>query len=145
MDNQIKVLLWKEKNQQKIKDGQKLYFKKNKEKINNRRRYRFLFDVNYRLRTLLRCRLHKAIKRNVKQGSAIKDLGCSIPELKQKIEKMFQFGMNWNNWGYGKDKWHLDHIKSLSSFDLSDRIQFLKACHYSNLQPLWQLDNMKKG
>jgi len=51
--------------------------------------------------------------------------------------------MTWDNWS--KDGWHLDHIVPLSSFDLSDREQFLKACHYTNLAPLWSEDNLTKS
>jgi hypothetical protein len=48
--------------------------------------------------------------------------------------------MTWDNWT--TDGWHIDHIKPLaSSFDLTDRKQFLEACHYTNLQPLWAKDN----
>ena len=71
------------------------------------------------------------------------DLGCTIPELKQYLESKFQEGMTWENWGV--HGWHIDHIIPLSSFDLTCREQFLKVCHYTNLQPLWAKDNLSKG
>jgi hypothetical protein len=39
----------------------------------------------------------------------------------------------------------LDHIVPLALFDLTDRAQFLKACHFSNYQPLWAVGNNSKG
>jgi hypothetical protein len=51
--------------------------------------------------------------------------------------------MTWDNWSL--DGWHIDHIKPLNKFDLSDRSQFLEAVHYTNLQPLWAVDNLSKG
>jgi hypothetical protein len=68
-----------------------------------------------------------------KAGSAVRDLGCTIPELMVYLEARFQEGMSWENYG----AWHLDHIKPLVLFDLTDREQFLQAAHYTNLQPLW--------
>jgi hypothetical protein len=51
--------------------------------------------------------------------------------------------MTWDN--YGQFGWHIDHIKPLSVFDLTDREQFLEACRYTNLQPMWWKENLSKG
>jgi hypothetical protein len=63
--------------------------------------------------------LRTALKNNSKRGSAVKDLGCSIEELKIYLESKFLPGMSWDNWS--PDGWHIDHIKPLSKFDLTDR------------------------
>jgi hypothetical protein len=49
--------------------------------------------------------------------------------------------MTWDNWG---EVWELDHIEELHTFDLTDRDQFLEACHYTNMQPLTIPDHIKK-
>lgn len=116
-----------------------------KEKRNNKHFERWNNDIQYRMAKNLRSRLYHAIKDGNKSGSAVRDLGCSIEELKIWLENKFQSGMTWENWGTGDGKWHIDHIMPLSSFDLTDREQFLKACHYTNLQPLWAEDNLRKG
>ena len=102
-------------------------------------------DINFKLADHLRNRLYYAIKNNQKIGSAVSDLGCPIDFLKQYIESKFLPDMTWDNWGRGSNKWHLDHINPLSSFDLTDSIQFKQAVHYTNLQPLWEIDNLRKG
>jgi hypothetical protein len=99
--------------------------------------------LNQRVANNLRNRLNRAIKCNYKSGSAVGDLGCSIDQLKAYLESKFQPGMTWDN--YGRTGWHIDHIKPLSSFDLTNRDQFVLACHYTNLQPLWAKDNMSKS
>ena len=94
------------------------------------------------MRNRLRSRLYNAINRNYKNGSAVKDLGCSIDEFKIYLESKFSPGMTWENWS--KFGWHIDHIVPLINFDLAEREQFLKACHYTNLQPLWWNENLTK-
>jgi hypothetical protein len=101
---------------------------------------RYKNDTQFRLASMLRARLSSAIRNKQKTGSAVRDLGCSIKELMLHIEAKFDSGMTWENQG----KWHLDHIIPLSAFDLSVREQFLSACHYTNLQPLWAEDNLRK-
>ena len=68
-------------------------------------------------------------------------VGCSPTELREHIEKQFTDGMSWDNYGtYG---WHLDHIIPLSTAETREDV--FKLNHYTNLQPLWATDNLKKG
>lgn len=98
-------------------------------------------NLNRKLANRLRGRFYLALKRGTKTGSAVRDLGCSIEDFKKYLESKFEFEMNWNNYG----KWHIDHIIPLAAFDLNNRVELLKACHYTNLQPLWAKDNLEKS
>ena len=99
-------------------------------------------DSIYRLTCLLRARLRAALKTNSKTGSAVRDLGCTIPEFKVYIEALWQAGMTWDNLG---QYWHLDHIKALGLFDLEDSEQLRQAVHYTNIQPLTTADHAVKS
>ena len=90
----------------------------------------------------MRVRLVRAVNKDSKIGSAIRDLGCSIEEFKIYIEKQFRDGMSWSNWG---SVFELDHIKPLCSFDLTDRAQFLEAAHFTNFQPLLIEEHKRKS
>ena len=129
----------------------KKYYLKNKKRLIEKagilRKEKMKTDINFKLAVNIRGRLGKAVRYNYKSGSAVKELGCSISEFKAYIEKLFESEMNWSNWGRGpaKTSWHLDHIKPLSLFDLSKLDELKKACHYSNMRPMWAEDNIKKG
>jgi len=103
---------------------------------------RYNNDVNYRLTCVLRARLNRSVRCNNKTGSAVQDLGCSIEDFKLYIESKFQPGMTWDNWS--RNGWHLDHKEPLGSFNLEDPEQLKKACHYTNLQPMWIEDHKAK-
>lgn len=100
-------------------------------------------DINYRLRRALRARLKTAMKRGYKTTSAVTALGCSLAEFRAHLEARFLPGMSWDN--YGRGGWHIDHVRELALFDLTDPEQARAACHYTNLQPLWQSVNISKG
>jgi len=138
-DNPDKVA----KHHNNSKSYQKTYGKENRAKITKQQADRLINNPLLKLKKVLRNRLLIAIKSNYKNGSAVKDLGCSIRELKIYLESKFQPGMTWEN--HRIKGWHIDHIVPLSKFDLSNKEEFLKACHYTNLQPLWALDNILKG
>jgi len=119
----------------------KLSYKEQKRNYQKRRR---LTDVNFKLVWLLRNRLNSALKRNFKTGSAIRDLGCSINRLRKHLEDQFTPGMSWENHGTGKDKWNIDHIVPFALVDLAKRQDILRVCHYSNLRPMWQSENIRR-
>lgn len=70
-------------------------------------------------------------------------IGCNPEELRAYIESQWSPGMTWDN--HCHSGWHIDHKRPLASFDLTDPEQQARAFHYTNLQPLWKSDNLKKG
>jgi len=124
-------------------DKLKQYRLDNKNKTNEYRKNKKEIDINYKITCNLRTRLWSAIKNDYKSGSAVNDLGCTIEYFKTYIESKFENNMTWDNWG--RYTWHLDHIKPLSSFDLSNKEEFLIAVNYKNIQPMWWKDNLIKG
>jgi len=106
---------------------------------------RYHNDIDFRLRKSLRTRVRLAIKSNWKFGSTLKLLGCTIDELKIHLQNKFREGMTWQNFGFGETRWNIDHVIPCAAFNLSDPVQQQQCFHYTNLQPLWQKDNLQKG
>lgn len=140
---------YREKNKNVLTEKDRIRHSLNRKNINIRRKIKRDNDISFKIADNLRRRINKVMKSNKKTGSAIRDLDCSIEELKQHLESKFYHDpntgevMSWDN--YDIKGWHIDHIIPLSSFDLTDREQFLKAAHYTNLQPLWWWQNLSKG
>lgn len=139
------------------------YALKNKEKESIRRRKRYLLnkereirndnlykkkrellDPSYKLLRRLRDRHSKAVKcaGKTKKFRTTNLLGCDSEYLKKYIEYQFKNGMTWSNYVL---VWSLDHIHPLSRVDWSCIYETAKYCHYSNLQPMFAIDNIKKG
>jgi hypothetical protein len=76
-----------------------------------------------------------------KSGKTYELTGCTIAELCRHIESKFVGGMSWSN----RHLWQIDHIHPCSKFDLTDPVQQKKCFHWTNLQPLWAVDNIRKG
>ena len=107
-------------------------------------KHRFRNDIQYRLRILAGCASNRMVRAGwTKRHRSAELIGCSWSELKAHIESRFQPGMTWEN--HSKFGWHIDHIRPLMSFDLTQPDQMAVAMHYSNLQPLWWRDNITKG
>lgn len=128
-----------------------MYLKRrqNPEWVENNRKIKAQFErekrknLYKRLENQIRCRTAIAMKGGSKIGKYEQYIGCSTEDLKKYLENKFKPGMTWGNWGRGG--WHIDHILPVSSFNLSDPDQFFKAFHFTNLQPLWEKENLSKG
>lgn len=124
------------------------YVRRNKEKVRLRQREnhkkRKQEDIGYSILKVLRTRVGSAVKRKGKKCNKTMYLvGCDMPFLLKYIEEKFSDGMTWNN--YGKKGWHVDHIIPCAKFDMTNIEDQKKCFHYTNLQPLWWIDNLKKG
>jgi len=143
---------WRKIRKEELKKQKRNYYLKNKEKIKqyrvdnrdksnayskNRRRK----DPWFKFRQNLSGRIWKALKGINKSKTTMILIGCDAEYLKNYLESKFSEGMTWENYG----KWHIDHIRPCASFDLSKSTEQRKCFHYTNLQPLWALDNMMKG
>lgn len=100
-------------------------------------------SIDCRIRMALRNRLFYALSGRTSEVSAVRHMGCTIKKLRAHLESQFKPGMTWDNWS--QKGWHVDHIKPLASFDLTDDEQVKKAVHFTNLQPLWAFENQSKG
>jgi hypothetical protein len=128
-----------EKNKNSIKKQRIKNKDRRNKQLKNRRRY----DINFKIIHNNTVRIKQALKNNQKTGHTIELIGCSVDELKSHLQKQFTTGMSWEN--YGKGGWDIDHIIPCSFFDFTDPEQQKKCCHYSNLQPMWHIENIKKG
>jgi hypothetical protein len=153
---------YESKNKREISRKKKLHYQKNKEAINarhrkynkenrdacNQRTYKwrakkYKEQGEYRLVHNLRCRTRRALNGNCKADTTKALLGCTYEEARAHIEAQFTQGMSWDK--MGAHGIHIDHIRPCASFDLSDPEQQRECFHYTNLQPLWANDNLRKG
>jgi hypothetical protein len=129
------------KNKERRDINRKKYNENNRDKLNqwyrNKKETDILFKLNHTMRNRIRNFLK--IKNWDKQKSTYDMIGCSPEFLKEHLEKQFKDTMSWEN----KGEWHIDHIIPLSSAKTEDELY--EICHYTNLQPLWANENLKKG
>lgn len=136
---------WYLKNAEYAKSKAKEYRELHKEKMlewsKQYRKTRMSTDPVYkaaiRIRSLVNVKLYS--KGYTKKSRTYEILGCSFTEFTAHIESQFQENMSWDNHG----EWHLDHIIPIASAATEQDV--IRLNHYSNFQPLWALENLKKG
>jgi len=98
-------------------------------------------DPEWALKQNASRRIREMLSDGVKKERTTTYLGCSISVLKIHLESQFEEGMTWDN----RSEWHIDHRRPCASFDLMDEEQQKMCFHYTNLQPMWAIDNITKG
>jgi hypothetical protein len=132
-------------NKEKYQTRQKKYRIDNKDKINNIAKiytnHKRRTDPIFKLKHNLRVRIKEYLKsKNIKNTNTTLELiGCTPEFLRDYLENMFDEKMTWNNYGL----WEIDHKIPLSQASTLDELY--KLNYYSNLQPMWKHENIKKG
>jgi len=138
---------WRCNNLEKVKEYQKKRYElKKNEIISVARKYqnnKYKTDVNYKIRKNINSLIFGSFKRAlsgkfVKKSKSLEILGCEIDFFINYIQSKFNDGMTMQNYGL----WHLDHIYPISLAKNEEDI--IKLNHYTNFQPLWAIDNLKK-
>jgi len=136
--NKQKIDNYRLEYEKKRKNERRIYFN-NWQKINQKKRR--LNEPLYKLTGNIRNSITQSFRKNgyTKKSRTYQILGCTFEEFKLHIEKQFTKGMNWENQG----QWHFDHIYPISL--AKDEEELIRLNHYTNFQPLWAIDNLKKG
>ena len=128
--NAENVRKWKSANTEKVSEMYKRYRKK-----------RLDSDPLYKFSMYIRTIIKRSIKNQgyTKKSKTFEILGCTFEEFKMHIESQFQEGMSWER----RSEWHIDHHFPVSK--ARDEAHLLELNHYTNLRPLWAIDNIIKG
>ena len=141
------ILSYRRANAARFREKCREWHQLNKEKVRQRkRRYNRNRMISPQVRIAMNTRrmLNKRVARQARPNARTEGiLGCSFADFCIHLERLFHSGMKWDN--YGKDGWHIDHIIPCAHFDLTQPAQVLRCFHFTNLQPLWALDNIRKG
>jgi hypothetical protein len=140
---------WSKEKRKELREYHSKWRDENREHVNEKTRLWYLnrrrTDPSFRLKSNTRTAVWTCLKeRNVaKYRSTFALLGYTIEELMKHLESLFTSGMTWNNYG----EWHVDHKRPMTSFEFTstDDEGFKECWALSNLQPLWEVDNLSKG
>lgn len=125
---------WRDANRDRVRAKQREANEKHRMKP-----YRRLCDA-------VSANINNSIRKGSRQGRGTFELlGYTREELMRHLEKQFDPGMSWAN--YGVEGWHIDHIIPVTAFnfDSPDHEDFRRCWALTNLQPLWGRENISKG
>ena len=129
---------YRQNNKEKIAARKAEYAQQNRKKINEYNRNRHKNNANAKLARNFRSRINKALKGKTKSFHTKEILGIDIENYKKWLLFQMTPEMNFNNI-------HIDHVKPISSFDISNDNELLEAFNWRNTQPLLKQDNLRKS
>lgn len=122
--------IWQKRNISRVNLASKIYIRERARK-----------DPAFRILKNTRKRIWDALKGITKNEATLQLIG-GLESYKAHIEKQFQDGWTWENYG---SLWEIDHKIPCSKFDLLDPEQRKVCFHFSNTQPMLVSDNRSKG
>lgn len=134
---------YREKNKDTLRKRHKEWRDNNREHLRSYKRLRRESNPHLVLINRMRCRTWGALRNGMlrKAGKTLDLIGCTAVELVAWIESQFSEGMCWSRIA----EIHIDHVIPLAAFNLDDQDQQQAAFHYTNLRPMWALENKRKS
>jgi hypothetical protein len=136
---------WRSKNQEKCRHLKNSWREKNRDRFRKTSRdyvrNKRSSDPIYKIRCNISTLIQNGIRNRgfSKKTKTSKILGCDYDFFKKYIESKFKEGMTWES----RSEWSLDHIIPISLAKTEEEL--IKLNHYTNFQPLWKIENIKKG
>lgn len=134
-----KARAWFKNRPDKVREYRQKYKPRMRAYVKRRMREDPAFRITHRLRDRLKEFLWE---RKTHIGPSNRLFVCTPQELKTHLESQFAEWMTWENYG---TLWHIDHRKPCAAFNLLDAGEQRACFHFTNLQPLSAVENMKKG
>ena len=142
MKNSIKLIQKQKDYYLDYRDRIKEYQLKNHDKIIAQKRIysnnKYKSDINFRIISNTRRRIHHALNGKSKSSLTRDILGIDIDLYRKWLEFQFTPEMNWENI-------EIDHVKPICLFDISDDERLKEAFNWKNTQPLLKKDHQLKG
>lgn len=139
---------YKANHKKEVSEYNKAYYKKNKHELIAKKvaysRARRGHDVKFRLNDNVRSFIRISLRKNKNGYKWEGVVGYTLQDLYKHLERQFDEGMSWGNYG---TYWWIDHIRPVSSFDYtSPQDKEFKDCWaLENLRPMEKIANIKKG
>jgi hypothetical protein len=133
-NNKDRYTKWRIKNADRVREQKRIW-------SNNKSATDIQYRIKKNLRTRIRCALKPSNAYKVDKSENL--LGCKIDFYRNYIQSLFTDGMSWERFLAGEIE--IDHIKPCVLFNLTIEEEQRRCFHYTNTQPLWAVDNMKKG
>ena len=134
---------YRDANLEKLRYKNKMYHRINAKKLTEKKQERIdstpLRQFKERIRCLVKNSFYRLKHNKHRHTSQI--LGANWDIIKEHFVSQFKDGMTWEAFIAGEI--HVDHIQPLASAKTEEEL--IALCHYTNLQPLWCLDNLSKG
>lgn len=143
-DNKDKINSNRKANRVVLLKRERAYREANRDKINRLQNKRRRTDPKVNLNHRVSLGILSSLKAGAKKGRRWEKLtGYTVANLMGHLESLFQPGMSWDNFG----EWHIDHIvpKAAFNFEAPEDPEFKQCWALENLQPLWAVDNLRKG
>lgn len=126
-----------------MRKQRKLYPEKYKIKESEWRKQRRRTDKKFALSNNMRVAIWQTIRGHKNGRKWQRLVGYSVDDLKKHLERQFQPGMSWDNYG----DWHIDHRTPISVFNYEtpEHEDFKRCWALENLQPMWAKENIIKN